>query len=236
MAALQAIPEPTVSFLGLLMLQTRFPRLPGDVGHAGSFAMPVRHRVVASATPQRVVRDADATLIAPFIAAGRALVDEGATALGTSCGFLARWQAELQRALPVPVWSSSLLWLPELAAQRPGVVTVDAAALDAAVLCAAGARAGVPVQGIDPDSAFARTLLEDRPSLDAAEAQAVVVQAARALCAAHPQVGVIVLECTNMPPYRAAVERACGRPVHDAMTLPHARGAAPVLRGGRAAV
>lgn len=212
-----------MSFLGVLMLQTRFPRLPGDVGHAGSFAMPVRHRVVAGATPQRVVRDGDPALLEPFIAAGQALVAEGARALTTSCGFLARWQAELQAALPVPVWTSALLWLPELVAQQPGVVTVDGASLDAAVLRAAGADPAVPVQGIDPHSALACTLLQDRPGLDAASAEATVVTAARSLCTAHPSTGVIVLECTNMPPYRDAVARACGRPVHDAMTLVHAR-------------
>ena len=210
-----------MSFLGVLMLQTRFPRLPGDVGHPGSFRMPVRHRVVVGATPQRVVRDGDPALIAPFIDAGRALVAEGATALTTSCGFLARWQAELQAALPVPVWTSSLLALPALG--RPGVVTVDAASLDAAVLRAAGAAADVPIEGIDPASAFAQTLLEDRPTLDAQAAERTVVDAARALCAGHPQVDAIVLECTNMPPYRAAVERACGRPVHDIMSLVHQR-------------
>jgi hypothetical protein len=219
-----------MSFLGVLMLQTRFPRLPGDVGHAGSFAMPVRHRVVEGATPLRVVRDGDPALIEPFIAAGQAMVAEGARALTTSCGFLARWQPELQAALPVPVWTSALLWLPELAAQQPGVVTVDGAALDAAVLRAAGARADVPVKGIPPDSALAHTLLEDRPELDAVAAEATVVDAARALCAAHPATGVIVLECTNMPPYRDAVAHACHRPVQDIMTLVHARWAA--LGGG----
>jgi hypothetical protein len=215
-----------MSFLGVLMLQTRFPRLPGDVGHAGSFGMPVRHRVVAGATPLRVVRQADPALIAPFIDAGRALVAEGAVALTTSCGFLARWQGELQAALPVPVWTSALLWLPVLAPQRPGVVTVDGPALDAAVLRAAGADPAVPVQGIAADSALATTLLLDRPELDALAAEATVVEAALALCAAHPSTGVIVLECTNMPPYRDAVARACGRPVHDTMTLVHARWAA----------
>lgn len=209
--------------LGVLMLQTRFPRLPGDVGHAGSFAMPVRHRVVDGATPRRVVREGDPALIAPFVEAGRAMVADGARAITTSCGFLARWQAELQAALPVPVWTSALLWLPEIAARRPGVVTVDGASLDAAVLRAAGADPWVPVQGIDPQSALARTLLDDMPELDAAAAEATVVEAARRLCAEHPDTGAIVLECTNMPPYRDAVARACGRPVHDVMSLVHAR-------------
>ena len=215
-----------MAHLGVLMLQTRFPRLPGDIGHAGSFTMPVRHRVVQGATPVRVVQQGDPALIAPFIEAGRAMVAEGARALTTSCGFLARWQAELQAALPVPVWTSALLWLPELATHRPGVVTVDGAALDAAVLRAAGAAPDTPVQGIRPDSAFARTLLEDRPALDPVDAERQVIDAALALVAAHPATGAIVLECTNMPPYREAVARACGRPVHDVMSLVHARWAA----------
>src|SRR5574337_872851 len=47
-------------FLGLLRLQTRFPRLPGDAGEPASWPMPVRLAVVAGASPQRVVRQADA--------------------------------------------------------------------------------------------------------------------------------------------------------------------------------
>jgi hypothetical protein len=61
----------------------------------------------------------------------------GAAAITTSCGFLVRYQAALQAALPVPVWTSALLALPLL--DRPGVVTVDGDALGAAHLLAAGA-------------------------------------------------------------------------------------------------
>ena len=209
--------------LGVLMLDTRFPRPVGDVGNADSFAMPVRYAVVRGASPERVVRAADAALIEPFVAAARGLVAGGAVAITTSCGFLARWQHELQAAIDAPVWSSSLLLLVELAALRPGVVTVDATALDAAVLRGAGADPSTPVEGLDPRSAFVRTLLEDRAELDEAEAERSVVAAARALVARHPAIGAIVLECTNLPPHAAAVERATGRPVHHLLTLVHAR-------------
>ena len=70
-----------MSFLGVLMLQTRFPRLPQDVGHPPSFAMPVRHLVVAGATPQRVVREQDPALLAPFVAAAQALPVDACRAL-----------------------------------------------------------------------------------------------------------------------------------------------------------
>jgi hypothetical protein len=210
-----------VSFLGLLMLDTTFPRLPGDVGHVASWAMPVQAVVVPGASPRRVVREGDAALLAPFIDAARTLVAQGARAITTSCGFLVQWQAELQAALPVPVWTSALLKLPELA--QPGVITVDAASLSAAHLQAAGADASTPVQGLAPGGHLQQALLGNGRALDGERAQAEVLAAARALQQRAPQVQALVLECTNLPPFAAALQQATGLPVHHLMTLVHER-------------
>src|SRR3954463_9970790 len=79
------------AFLGVLMLRTRFPRLPGDIGHPGSFGLPTRHVVVERAVAARVVQDAAGLrasgLAEDFIAAARRLESEGAVAITTSCGF-----------------------------------------------------------------------------------------------------------------------------------------------------
>jgi len=211
--------------LGLLMLDTRFPRLPGDVGHLASWRVPVLAAVVQGATPQRVVCDGDRALLQPFVDAARALVAQGATAITTSCGFLVRWQAELRAALPVPVWTSALLKLPEL--ERPGVITVDAASLGAPELRAAGASPETPVEGLTPGGLLQRTLLEDRPAIDAAAAEADLLAAARRLLQREPALTSLVLECTNLPPYAAALARATGLPVHHLMTLVHERLAHP---------
>ncbi len=208
------------------MLQTRFPRPPGDVGHAGTFCFPVRRLVVAGATPSHVVRSDDAAVVQPFIAAGQRLVNEGALAIGTSCGFLARWQRELQAALPVPVWSSSLLWLAELAPRRCGVITIEAASLGAAHFEAVGADPATPCEGITPGSALHRTLLEDLPTLDETDAQAQVIAAGRRLLEREPTLQALVLECTNLPPYAKALQQAIGLPVHDIVSLLETRMAA----------
>jgi hypothetical protein len=207
--------------LGVLMLDTRFPRVIGDVGNPASFAMPVRHRVVAGASPRRVVRDGDPALLQPFIDGARQLVDEGARAITTSCGFLIQFQQALQDALPVPVWTSSLLKLPELSA--PGVITVDALSLGSTHLRAAGADPTVPIFGLAVHSHLQRALLEDLPHIDAQQAEADVVDAAQRLLARWPAVREIVLECTNMPPYAKAVARATRRPVHHIISLLHER-------------
>ncbi|MEC4688215.1 MAG: aspartate/glutamate racemase family protein, partial [Nitrospirota bacterium] len=103
------------------MLNTRFPRPPGDIGNPETWPFPVRYEVVEPATVGRVVT-ADPPvdlLLAPFVAAGERLVAAGARAITTSCGFLALFQAELTQALPVPVMTSSLIQVPMVQASLP---------------------------------------------------------------------------------------------------------------------
>ena len=214
--------------LGVVMLDTRFPRPRGDIGNAQTFAFPVHYRTVASASPRRVVIERDPALLAPFIDAARALEREGVAAVTTSCGFLALFQREMAAAVAVPVWTSSLLLVAEIEAalrdgRRVGIVTADAPSLTAGHLRAVGARADTPCEGLALDSRFRATVLEDRHELDVGEAERATVAAAERLVARHPEVAAIVLECTNMPPYADAVRAATGLPVHDLTTLVRVR-------------
>jgi hypothetical protein len=218
-SSLSAIPEPADAvfperrpgFLGIVMLDTRFPRPKGDVGHPETFGVPVRQRIVPGAFPRQVVASAAALrasgLHLRFIEALRQLEAEGARALTASCGFLVLLQQELQAGVRVPLVSSSLLQLPELLAQEPqvGVLTISAEHLTDEYLLAAGVPRhrlrDVLVQGVDPAGPFATAILGNRPELDLAAAEADVVGAARALQRRAPQLRTLVLECTNMPPY-----------------------------------
>jgi len=209
------------AFLGVLMLETRFPRPIGDIGNPGSFDFPVRYAIVRGATASRVVQGRAEGLLQPLNDAARRLIDDGAAAITTSCGFLVLFQSDLAAALPVPVWTSSLLKLSELRA--PGVITVDAGALGPQHLRAIGADTAVPVVGLAPGCHLQRALLHDQPTFDPAVAEADTVAAARELTTRYPQVQEIVFECTNLPPYADAVIRATGRPVHHIVSLLHER-------------
>lgn len=202
------------------MLDTRFPRPVGDVGNPQTWrraGIPVRFVTVRGASPQRIVKEADPALLQPFVDAAQALVREGATMLSTSCGFLAAWQDVLSRSVPVPVITSSLLQAAHFA--RPGIVTIEAASLGPTLLAAAGVSPSTPVQGVEPGCEFHRRILSNDSTLDLEQAERDVVAAASRLVERHPMVSDIVLECTNMPPYRDAVVRSTGRPVHDIETL-----------------
>ena len=204
--------------IGILMLEARFPRVPGDMGNALTWPFPVLYRVVPGASPDLVVRRGAAGMFAPFVEAGRALIRQGAEAVTTNCGFLALFQAEFSAALAVPVATSALMQVPAVQAllppgRRVGVLTVSAGSLTAEHLARAGCPADTPVVGTEGGAEFSRVLLENEPALDVEAARADLVAAGCRLVERHPEVGAIVLECTNMPPYARDVREATGLPV-----------------------
>lgn len=215
----------TTPFMGVIMLDTTFPRIRGDIGNPATFDFPVRYRVVDNASVERLVIQADRGLIQPFIDAGRALIAEGAVALATSCGFLALFHRELTAALEVPVFSSSLLQV-HLAAtllkpgRKVGILTARKSALTVDHLIGVNIDA-VPlaIQGMDRSREFSDVFIKGKTTLDASQCRREMEDAARELITTHPEVGPIVLECTNMPPYTHAIRRVTGRPVFDVTTL-----------------
>ena len=210
--------------LGILTLDTAFPRIRGDVGSPDTFAFPVRIATVRGATVREIVHRRNEAWLSPFSDAIDSLADAGCTGIATTCGFLVRWQRTLVRTSRVPVLTSSLMQIPLVQAtlpghRRAGIVTYSVRELDAEALHAAGAAPDTPIEGVPEDSYFATTIREGASVLDRARMEHDTVAAARRLVAAHADVGAIVLECANMPPYRGAVADATGLPVFDAAQL-----------------
>ena len=211
--------------LGILMLEARFPRIPGDMGNGTTWPFPVLFKVVPGASPERVVVGGAAGLLPDFIAAAQELVRLGAEAITTNCGFLSLFQAELAAAVGVPVATSSLMQVPWVqatlpAGKRVGVVTVNKAGLTPRHLAAAGVPLDTPVTGTEGGREFFRVLIKaEKDDMDVDLARADILDAGRALVAAHPEVGAVVLECTNMPPYAADLAAEIGLPVYDIYSM-----------------
>lgn len=207
--------------LGILMLDTRFPRIVGDVGNAASYDYPVIFRKMEGiGSADAVAAHPDRPrVLAALKANAEALAAQGAVALGTSCGFLALYQDDLASVSPVPVATSALLHIKRLREKNVGVITASAKNLTPAHLAAVGAPGDTPVVGLPEDSSFAATFLRNGLTLDRAAVEREVVAAGLELVARHPAVDTVVLECTNLPPYRQALETALGLPVLDVLDL-----------------
>src|SRR5215813_10558287 len=191
--------------VGILMLDTRFPRIPGDMGNAATFPFPVRYHRVTGA---------------------RALEREGVGAITTNCGFLVKYQREMASAVSVPVFTSSLLLVPLVhrmlpRGRRVGIMTVNAGSLTQEHLDGAGIGADIPlaVAGLETEKEFTRVLLGNEMVLDIDACRGEHMRVARRLVTEHPDIGAIVLECTNMPPYTADIQRETGLAVFDIVSL-----------------
>jgi Asp/Glu/hydantoin racemase len=211
--------------IGILMLNTRFPRVPGDMGNATTWDFPVLYKIVELATPDKVVRKGGEGLLDPFIKGAKELEREGVRAITTNCGFLALFQKELASAVDVPVFTSSLMQVPLVYAmlkpwQKVGILTIHAKSFSRKHLAATGVdKIPYVILGTEDEKEFSRAILDDEMELDVEQSQKDLIRIARCLKEDHPEVGAIVLECTNMPPYAAAIQREVNLPVFDIYTL-----------------
>lgn len=220
----QSQTESNCAAIGILMLDTHFPRIPGDIGNPATWPFPVLYHVVEGATADRMVRRDPLVLLDAFIAAGRKLVAEGAAGIVTTCGFLSLYQEKLGDALSVPVATSSLMQVATVNAllpsdRRAGVLTISASSLTPAHLLAAGAPEDTPIGTTEEGREFTRAILNDESHFDVEAARRDNVEAALDLQRVHPQLGAIVLECTNMVPYAAEMANATGLPIFTIETL-----------------
>jgi len=210
--------------VGILMLETRFPRIPVDMGNAETWPFPVVYKVVSGASPRRVVCEKAEWLLDAFLVAADELVRLGADGITTTCGFLSLYQRELAAHVGVPVATSSLMQIPFIErllpeGKRVGVITVSAADLTEEHLRAAGAEPATPVVGTDGGSEFTRVLINDEERLDAAAAERDILAAGEELVANHSGIGAVLLECTNMVPYARALSLQLRLPVFSIYTF-----------------
>ena len=185
----------------VLQLDTNFLRVPGDVGCSDTYLVPLERLIVAGATVGRIVTHTPSEIqIEPFV---QALSTASGDVVVSSCGFLSYWQRHLAARTSKPFISSALIALEQLSS--------TAAHLGAHADYARG------IVGLPVDMHLRRVISENQPQIDMdlvhAELTTFVADQVR------PQHRHILLECTNLPPYKAAISASIDLPVTDILTL-----------------
>jgi hypothetical protein len=211
--------------IGILLLDTSVPFIPGDVANATTYAYPVRFQKVTGFTVARAIGK-DPSIYANLEEAAGELVAQGVRAITGDCGFMALHQRRLSAALDVPVFLSSLLQIPFIGAiigesAKVGVITADSRSLEDDLLTAVGVchPDRIAIAGLQDCPAFCRFAIEESGTLDAEAVEAEVVNTARKLARRFKSVRALLLECSLLPPYAAAVQQATGLPVFDYVTM-----------------
>lgn len=192
------------------------PYIPGSVGNASTWSVPVLYKTVPNLHTA-------AEMTPAVIQAATALVLEGAQLITSNCGYMIRYQEAVRGAVDVPVLLSSLLLAPFLERMLPrekalGIITARASSLSPELFEAAGLLVGskrVVVAGLENAPAFAAAFLNPSGDMDVAAVETETVDVAVRLLDDRPDIGILLLTCSELPPYAAAVQRAIGIPVFD---------------------
>jgi aspartate/glutamate racemase len=210
--------------IGVLSLESYFPKPPGHIKNPSSLPFTTTYEILQGITVPELLNNPTPEMLAPIVAAAIRLEKEGVKAITGSCGFLAMFQREIAQSVSVPVFLSSLLQVPlayQMTQAPVGVLTASAAALTQKHIDGAGAL-GVPivVRGLEDTNEFASVILRnERTSMDLKKVEAEVLAAARRLISEAPEIKSVVLECTDLPPYAHKLQHAIERPVFDLTTL-----------------
>ncbi len=211
--------------IGIILLENYAPFIPGDVANATTYEFPVRFQRVENFSVERIFKH-DMSLLDPVLEAGRALVREGVRAITGDCGFMVIYQDRLAAELEVPVFMSSMLQIPFLRHligpdEKIGVVTANSESLDELVLEKSGVGPSVPllIRGLEKKEHFVSAVIKEEGLLDSEKIEAEVVSVAKEMVTQDPKVKLMLLECSMLPPYAAAVQEAVNLPVFDFITM-----------------
>ncbi len=203
-----------------------YPMLPGNIVNGYTFQFPVRLKAVKGLDIANLFAAGDDMLLS-ILDACEELQKEGVRAISSACGFFGNYQKQVAAAMDIPVAISSLVQLPWIAAllkptQNIGVLTADLSSLTDKLLdsCAVSSelRPRLVFRGLQNEKEFS-CILEGRGVFDNGAVEQEVVDAAMQIVNANASIGAILLECSDMPPYAHAVQRATGLPVFDFTTL-----------------
>jgi hypothetical protein len=210
--------------IGVLMLDCNIPFVPGDVGNASTYDFPVQYLLVPGATGEAVIRRQDPALTPRFIEAAEQLVGQGVRAITGDCAYMGAYQRDVADAIEVPVFMSSLMQVPLALAmlrsdQKLAVLVANGETVGDRLLEPVGivgeARERCVFRGLEDKEHFRSVFLDEIGEIDVGRVEEEMVETALEVLEEEPSVAAYLFECSDMPPYSAAVQRATGLPVFD---------------------
>lgn len=212
--------------VGIMLLDVHYPLLPGNVVNACTYSYPVRHAWVPGANQARM-HSGDDTLLPALIETAKQLEREGCRAICGACGYFGHFQRRVADAMDIPVYLSSIVQMPWIRTglkrgQKVGVLCADGKNLTPKLFHACGCSQE------DFDACVVRSaghlpefsaLMERRGHFDNAILRDELIGLAKDIVDGDDDVGAILLECSDMPPYAADIQRAVNLPVFDFITM-----------------
>jgi Asp/Glu/hydantoin racemase len=212
--------------VGILQLYAHLPFFPGNVSNAYTYDFPVKFLHVQGTGIDNILAG-DMSVLENIIAAAKQLERDGCRVICANCGFFGHYQRAVADQLDVPVYLSSLIqasWaLTALkSTEKLGILTANRNNLTEAMFESCGVNQEMQkrcvVYGAQDCEEFSH-ILTGKGGLDYNRVGDELMALAHKLVAENPDVGALLLECTDMPPYSYRLQAELNMPIYDAITL-----------------
>ncbi|MBA7616016.1 hypothetical protein ES703_23306 [subsurface metagenome] len=213
--------------IGIIVLGVWYPLVSGNVANATTFSFPVHYKLIEGGFSDKILSPEPVPALSEqTIAAGRELEQQGCRAIVGACGYFANYQPEVAAALNVPCFLSSLMQIPMISrslkpGQKVGIICADGDALAPAPAlenCGVNDRSTVVIAGAQGLSQM-KNINQDTGHLNNAKFEQELVDFSKQTVSENPDIGAILLECSDMPPYARAIQEAVRLPVFDFTTM-----------------
>lgn len=212
--------------IGIVYIENiNYPLMPGNVVNACTYDFPVRMKAVPNLTNDRLF-NADPTIADDIITTAKQMIEnEGVRGICSACGFFGNFHRKVAEAIDAPVALSSLVQLPWIKSiikpsQKVGILTANGSAMTPELFknCCVDDFSNIVVKDMLDSENFS-AVVDNRGHFNNEKAREEVVQAAIELIERDDDMGAILLECSDMPPYAASIQEATQLPVFDFITL-----------------
>lgn len=210
-------------YVGVLTFKNIEPRVPGDAGHAGSFSYPVRYKVLDGSFSKLL--EEDSVMLKQIIDACLELKEEGIRGIVSNCGMMSLYQDRIGKETQMPFVGSALCQIPTIwqmigRGGSIGILTGHSDYLSEAHLRASGWNEEIQlsIQGLQEEPHFNEIVIQGGMNLDVNRMTKDMLHAAEQLKSKTKDLRAVILECTNLSTYSAAVSEYLGVPVFDTLS------------------
>jgi Asp/Glu/hydantoin racemase len=221
-------------FIGVLCWEedSATGKLIGANWNPKTFSFPIKIKMIKGANFETIVKNPTIDMLNRLIRGAQEFESEGAKAITTDCGFNALWQEELAESVNIPVFTSGLLLVPLVQRmigknKRVAIITADSRYLTERHLKAVGIDESIRtyIIGLEDYKDFYEAATVSGKTVKYLDDEAIrklqitLAEVGKQLIQEHPDIGAIVLECTDLPPFAGVIQEVTKLPVFDIVTL-----------------
>lgn len=211
--------------IGILLLDSSLPYIPGDVANATTYPFPVRFQKVEGFSAKRAF-DLDSVIYDDILVAAKQLAANGVRAITGNCGYMAIHQKKMSNEVNVPIFLSSLSQLSFInqlisSSGKIAIVTANSKSLTHAVLGKIGIihKEKLKIIGMEKHEHFRRAVLLGNGQIDSDKLEKKMFYLTKNMVEEDVQIKAILIECSLLSPYGYSVQEATGLPVFDYVTM-----------------